>query len=57
MKGGGAAADLHGLVLAVSAQVEPGSVSQQDCEAVLPQIVVWWLHICSPKCVIVQSEE
>lgn len=46
---GGAPADLHGLVLAVSAQVERGSVSQQDCDAVLMRIVVWWLQICSPK--------
>lgn len=46
--------DSHGLVLAVSAQVERGPVSQQDREPVLPQVVVWRLQICSPEGVIVE---
>lgn len=45
--------DSHGLVLAVSAQVERGPVPQQDGEPVLPQVVVWRLQICSPEGVIV----
>lgn len=45
--GVGGAGYLHGLILAVGAQVDCRAVCEQDDDAVLPGIVLWWRHACA----------
>lgn len=46
---GGKSEYLHGLILAVGAQVDWWAVSELDHDAILPRIILRWRQICSPQ--------
>ena len=48
-KTGGKSEYLHGLILAVGAQVDWWAVSELDHDAILPRIILRWRQICSPQ--------